>query len=141
MPTPFVVKNQYLKIGDNDISAYIKGATLTGEFDEVEVTASGDDVHNAIPGLANWSIEVECNQSHTAAELDAIIWPLVGAASASAIIMKPNGDTTGVNNPKWTGNGRIFAYTPIAGSVGDGATTSFTIKPGDGSMIVRATSD
>ena len=141
MATPFVVKNQFLSIGGSNISAYIKGATLTGEYDEVEVTAMGDDVHNAIPGLANWSIEVECNQSHTAAELDAIIWPLVGAAAASAIIMKPNGGTTSANNPKWTGQGRIFAYSPISGSVGDGATVSFTIKPGNGSMIVRATAD
>lgn len=141
MATPFVVKNYYLNIATSDISAYIKSATLTGEYDEVEVTAMGDATHHGIPGLANWSIEVECNQSHTAAELDAIIWPLIGSATASAIICKPNGATTGVNNPKWTGNGRIYSYSPLGGSVGDGATTSFTIKPGDGTMIVRATSD
>lgn len=141
MATPFVVKNYYLSIGGSDISSYIKSATLRGEYDEVEVTAMGDATHHSIPGLANWEIEAECNQSHTSSELDSIIWPLLGASSASAIIMKPNGGTTGVSNPKWTANGRIYSYTPLGGSVGDGATTSFTIKPGDGSMIVRATSD
>ncbi len=141
MATPFVVKNYYLSIGGSDISTYIKSATLTGEYDEVEVTAMGDATHHGIPGLANWSIEVECNQSHTAAELDSIIWPLLGTANASAIICKPNGGTTGVSNPKWTANGRIFSYPPMGAAVGDGAKTSFTIKPGDGTMIVRATSD
>lgn len=140
MATEFVYKNAYLSVG-SDISAYITGATLSGEYDEAEVTAMGDDAHNAIPGLANWTISVDCNQSFTATELDSIIWPLLGAASASAIILKPNGSTTGVNNPKWTANGRIFSYAPIQGSVGDAASTSFEIKPGDGSMIVRATSD
>lgn len=140
MATPFVIKNQFLQIGTDDISPYIKSATLSVEYDEVEVTASGDAVHYGIPGLGKWTIEVECNQSHTAAELDSIITPLVGGASFDVVI-KPNGATTSANNPKWTGRGRIFDYTPISGSVGDGATTSFTIRPGDGNMLVRATSD
>lgn len=141
MATPFVVKNYYLSIGGTDISAYIRSATLTGEYEEKEVNAMGDACQHGIPGLGNWSIEVECNQSHTSGELDAIIWPLLGAANASAIICKANGATTGVNNPKWTANGRIYSYPPLGASVGDAAATSFTIRPGDGTMIVRATSD
>lgn len=137
----YVYKDAYLSVGGSDISAYCTEVTLTGEYDEVEVTAMGDDVHHAVPGLANWTITVSVNQSWTAAELDAIVWPLVGASSASAIIVKPNGSTTGVNNPKWTGNGRIFSYSPMGGSVGDKAMSTFDIKPGDGTMLVRATSD
>lgn len=141
MATTLVLKNAYLSIGGNNVSAYIKGVTLTGEYEEVDDTAMGDSVKHAVPGLANWSIEVECKQGFGSGELDAIIWPLVGSSSASAIIIKPNGGTTSASNPKWTGNGRIFSYSPIQGSVGEGAKTSFTIKPGDGNMLVRATSD
>jgi hypothetical protein len=141
MGTTFTYKNAYLSVGGSDISAYIQSCTLTGEYEELDVTTMGAATRNSAPGLGSWSIDVTCKQSWTAAELDAIIWPLVGAASASAIILKPNSSTTSVNNPKWTANGRIFSYQPMAGSVGDLAQTTFTIKPGDGTMIVRATSD
>ena len=141
MATSFVYKDAYLSVGGSDISTYITSCTLTGEYEELDVTVMGDDTRNSVPGLGNWSIDVEVKQSWTSAELDAIIWPLLGSASASAIILKPNGSTTGVNNPRWYGNGRIFSYQPMTGSVGDLAKTTFTIKPGDGTMIVRATSD
>jgi hypothetical protein len=141
MGTSFVYKSAYLSVGGSDISAYVTSCTLTGEYEELDATVMGAATRNAVPGLGNWSIDVEVKQSWTAAELDAIIWPLVGAAAASAIILKPNSATTGVNNPKWTANGRIFSYQPMTGAVGDLAKTSFTIKPGDGTMILRATSD
>lgn len=140
MATPFVYKNAYLSIDSNDISTYITSCTPNFDVDKVEVTAMGDDVHHSIPGLWTQSIEVTVNQSFTAAELDAIMWPLIGAGS-QAIIFKPNGSTTGVNNPKWTGNGQIFGYTPIGGSVGDGGSTTFTIEAADGTKWARATSD
>ena len=137
----YVYKNAYLNLATSDISAYIKSCTLNVEYDEVEVTGMGDANHNGMPGLGNWSIDVEVNQSWTNAELDAIVWPLLGAAAASAVILKPNSSTTGVNNPKWTANGRVYNYVPMGGTVGDGAVATFTIKPGDGTMILRATAD
>lgn len=138
----FVYKNAYLSIGGNDISSYIQSCKVLGaEYDEVDMTAMGDAAHNGIPGLGTWQIEVTCKQSFAAGELDSIIFPLVGAEDASPVIFKPKGPTTGSGNPKWTGNGRIYSYPPIEGSVGDGAKTSFTIKPGDGSMLARAIAD
>lgn len=140
MATTFVYKDPYLSFSA-DISAYVQSCTVTGEYEELDVTVAGDDVKNSYPGLQNWSIDVTCKQSWTAAELDAILWPLLGSATASAVVVKPNGSTTGVNNPKWSGNGRIFSYTPMSGAIGSLAQTTFTIKPGDGTALQRATSD
>lgn len=141
MATTLVLKDAYLSFGGNDLSSYVQSVTLTGEYDKVEDTAMGDDVHHNVKGLGNWSIEVECRQSFNAGELDSILWPLFNSTTAQAVIVKPNGSTTGVNNPKWTGNGQIFQYPPIQGAVGEGAKVSFTIEPADGNMLVRATSD
>lgn len=141
MAKTLVLKNTFLSVGGTDISAYIKSATLTGEYDKVDDVAMGDAVHHNVKGLGNWSIEVECKQSFNAGELDSILWPLFTSEDAFAVVTKPNGATTGTSNPKWTGQGHIFAYPPIQGAVGEGAKTSFTIEPGDGSMIVRATAD
>lgn len=141
MATTLVLKNAYLSIGGSDISAYIQEVTLNEEYDEVEDKGMGDNAHHSVPGLGTWSIECKCRQSFNAGELDSIIHPLLGAENASAIVLKPKNEATSTSNPKWTGNGRIFGYPPIQGAVGDGATTSFTIKPGDGNMLTRATSD
>jgi hypothetical protein len=61
--------------------------------------------------------------------------------AAQAIIVKPDSGATAAGNPKWTSNGRIFAHSPITGAVGDLATLSFTIKPGDGTVLTRAEAD
>jgi len=141
MATQYVYKDAYVNIASNDLSTYVKSATLTYEYDEVETTAMGDDVHHGIPGLANFTVDIEFNQSWANTELDSILWPLVGASSASALILKPNGDTTSTSNPKWTGNVRIYTYPPMGGTVGDGAMAAIQLRPGDGSGLTRATSD
>jgi hypothetical protein len=141
MATQYVYKDAYLNLASNDLSTYVKSLTLNYSYDEVSTDAMGDTVHHGLPGLGDFSIEVEFNQSWANTELDSILWPLVGASSASAVIVKPNGDTTSTSNPKWTGNVRIYDYPPMGGTVGDGAMASITLRPGDGSGLTRATSD
>jgi hypothetical protein len=141
MATPFVYKNAYLSIAGNDLSPYLAECQTDISHEEVDVTVHGDTARHGIPGMQNWYITAVFNQSFTAAEIDSIISPLVGAASPSAIVFKPNGSTTSGNNPKWTGNGRIFEYPVISGAVGTKGSTTVTIKPGDGAGLVRATSD
>lgn len=141
MATPIVLTNAYLSVGGTDISGYVTKITLKKTWDEHEVTVMGASAHNSIPGLYDWSIDVECNQDYTDNLLAELLAGWVGNSSAQAIIVKPNGGTTGVANPKWTGNGRIFEDTPIDGAVGDLAKVSFTIKPGDGAGLIRAVAD
>ena len=141
MATPFVYKDAYLSIATNDLSAYLVSCETNIGYDEVDVKAMGDDCKHGIPGLQDWTITATFNQSFTAAELDSIISPLVGAAVASAIIFKPNGANTGTSNPKWTGNCRIYEYPVISGEVGSRGEATVTIRPGDGIGLVRGTSD
>lgn len=133
--------NAYLSVDSKDLSTYVRSVTINVEYDEQEATRMGNAAHWSTPGLQNWSIEVECNQDYTDDLLNEILDGLVGKAAVLPIIVKPNGATTGTTNPKWTSNGRIFAHNPLSGSVGDLATVSFTIKPGDGTALVRAVTD
>lgn len=141
MATPIVLKNCYLNVDSNDLSTYVRSVTVNVEYDEQEATRMGNAAHWSTPGLQNWSIEVECNQDYTDNLLNEILDGLVGKAAVLTVVVKPNGDTTSAANPKWTSNGRIFSHNPINGSVGDLATVSFTIKPGDGTALVRAVAD
>lgn len=141
MATPHVLKNAYLSVGGSVISADVVSVTLNVEYEEQETTAMGDTARHGIPGMQVSSIDVECNMDYTDNLLNELLDGWVGNAAVQAIIIKPNGATTGVTNPKWTGNGRIYSYQPIQGSVGDVAKVSFTIKPGDGSGFTRAVAD
>ncbi|MDD2756228.1 MAG: hypothetical protein PHS80_11960 [Methanothrix sp.] len=141
MATPHVLKNAYLRVGGSDITSYLRSVKATIGYDERECTVMGNAAHWSIPGLEDWSIEVECNQDYTDNLLNELLDTWTGADAAVAIILKPNGATTSAANPKYTSNGRIFVDTPISGAVGDLATVSFTIKPGDGTALVRAVAD
>ncbi len=141
MAAPTVLKDAYLSIGGTDWSDWVTQITLNHEYEEQESTAMGDSARHGIPGMQVSSIEVEMNMDYTDNMIDEMLYGLVGAAAASAIIVKPTSGATGVANPKWTGNGRVYSYQPIQGAVGDLAKVSFTIKAGDGNGFARATSD
>jgi hypothetical protein len=138
---PTVLKDAYLSIGGTDWSDWVTQITLNHEYEEQEVTAMGDTARHGIPGMQASSIEVEMNMDYTDNMIDEMLYGIVGSATASAIIVKPASGATSAANPKWTGNGRVYAYPAIQGAVGDVAKVSFTIKPGDGSGFTRAVSD
>jgi len=140
MATTLVLKDAFVSLGGTNISEYVQSVTLTGEYDKVEDKGMGDAVHHNVKGLGNWTIEVECRQSFDSSGLDSVLWPLLISESPVAVIVRPKSGAKSASNPEWTGNGMIFSYPPIQGSVGDGATTSFTIEAGDKNMLVRSTS-
>jgi hypothetical protein len=135
------MKNAYLSIGGTDMTAYTTAVTVNVEYEEQECTVMGSTARYGIPGMQVTTIDVELNADYTDNLVDELVSGWVGSASAQAIIVKPNGSATSAANPKWSGNGRIYSYQAIQGSVGDLGKVSFTIKPGDGSGFTRAVAD
>jgi hypothetical protein len=133
-----VFYNGYLSVNSVDLSDHVKSMSLEYKAEELDDTCMGDTVRTRMGGLKDWSLTVTFAQDYVAGEVDATLWPLIGAA-AWAIIIKPNGGTTSGTNPKWTGTAILLDYTPIAGTVGDYATTDVTFLPG--TVLTRATSD
>lgn len=128
----------FVSIGGTDLSDHVRSATLSYNADEVDATAMGDGARTIIPGFLDWSLDVEWNQDYASSKVDATLFPLIGAASASAIIVRPvKGTVVGPTNPNFTGNARLFTYQPVSGGVGELATTSTTFK-GNGTLT-RAT--
>ena len=84
------------------------------------------------------SISVEFNQDFASANVDATLFPLVGAASF-AVIVKPVAGAASATNPRYYGNCILTDYNPIDGAVGNAATTSVTL-PVDG-YLQRSASD
>jgi len=132
-----VLKNAYVSVNSVDLSDHVTSVTINYSAEILEKTAMGASSKQRIAGLKDFSVDLEFNQDFAAGEVDATLFPLVGAA-AFPIEIRPDAGVVGTANPKYTGNGLLESYSPLDGSVGELATTSTTIQ-GDGDLA-RATS-
>jgi len=120
-----VLTNAYISVGGVDLSDLVASVTLNSTFDVVETTAfSSTAAKTRVAGLADNSISLEFHQDYATGEVEQTIYPLLG--TSAAVIVKPNGATTGAFNPSYTCNAIISEWTPLNGAVGELATASVT---------------
>jgi len=134
-----VLTNAFISIGGTALSDHANSVTLNYEKDSIEVTAFGDTAHKFTGGLENNSLEVALHQDFATSpsnSVEATVYPLVG--TTVTVVVKPNGGTTSATNPAYTLTGAYLAsHTPIAGAVGELATTTLTFT---GGALTKATS-
>ena len=120
-----VLTNAYISVGGVDLSDLVASVTLNSTFDVVETTAfSSTAAKTRVAGLADNSVSLEFHQDYATGEVEQTIYPLLG--TSAAVIVKPNGSTTGAFNPSYTCNAIISEWTPLNGTVGELATASVT---------------
>lgn len=134
----YCIATPQITINSVDLTDHLKDVSLTYEADELETTASGDTSKEFIPGLKSWKIDGTFNQDYAASNVDATLFPLVGAAPFP-IILKPTSAATSATNPKFTGNCILTSYPPMSGAVGEVALAKFSLR-GTGALT-RAISD
>lgn len=122
-----VLVNAYVSVNAVDLSSHVRSVSLTYEAEMVDETMMGDGTRANKPGLKNWSLEIEFESDYAAAQVDATMFPLIGAA-AFAIEIRPDAGAVGAANPKYTGTGVLESYTPVGGTVGDLAMSAATIR-------------
>lgn len=134
-----MLNNAYLSINGSDVSAYLQNVDVPIDVTMLDGTVMGATSTATVneAGLRNWSITANFKET-SAAAVDAILGPLVGAA-AFAIIVKPRGATTAATNPKWTGNAVLQNYNPISGRVGDLHSIPVTLQ--SAGALTRAVAD
>jgi len=120
-----VLTNAFVTINAVNLSDHIASVTLSTTEDIVETTASGSSARTRIAGLLDNSITLEFHQDYAASNVEATIYPLIGAAS-TAVVVKPNGSTTSSTNPSYTFNALVSEWTPLNGAIGELATASVT---------------
>ena len=131
-----VLLAQYLSINANVLNTYTKKAELTVEVEDKDVTTFASlGWKEVLGGLKSAELSCEFLQSFTAAELDAIMWPLLG--SVVPFEVRADQAAVGTSNPKYTGSILINGWSPLTGSVGDEASVSQGF-PTSGA-VVRAT--
>jgi len=131
----FVNTATYLMINSVDMSDHVMGATLTQQFDEVEVTTMTDLSHRFVKGLEAATLQIDFLNDLVAAKTLQTLQAAYG--SSVPFVLMNNGSTASVSNPKYTGNILINKLTPVAGKIGDIAVQSvqFTVN----SVVTYAT--
>jgi hypothetical protein len=120
-----VLTNAFISVGGVDLSDLVASVSLNETFDVVETTAfSSTAAKTRVAGLEDNSITLEFHQDYATGEVEQTIYPLLG--TSAAVIVKPNGATTGAFNPSYTCNAIISEWTPLNGAVGELATASVT---------------
>jgi len=120
-----VLTNSYISVGGVDLSDLVSSVTLSYSADVVETTAfSSTAAKTRVAGLQDNSITLEFHQDFATGEVEQTIYPLLG--TVSAVIVKPNGSSTGAFNPAYSFNALISEWTPVNGAVGELATASVT---------------
>ena len=129
--------NAHVSVNGVDLSDHVRTVRIPYGAEVHDKTAMGDQARRRIVGLTDFSLELEFNQDFVASEVDATLFPLVGAA-AFPIIVRPDAGAVAVGNPQFTGNVVLESYPPLDGEIGTLLTASATM-PGDG-VLARATS-
>jgi hypothetical protein len=129
----FVLLDATVEIGASggalvDLSDHVRSVTIDYSAESPEKTAMGDTTKTRLPGLLDWKIDVEFNQDYAAANVDATLFSLVGAAVDVDICA--TSDVAAPTTPHFTGSGIITTYNPLGGKVGDTNTTKVTIVGG-----------
>lgn len=114
------------------LSDHVRKATLNVEAKEGDTTAMGDTWEEFVAGLKSWAVELEFNQDFAAANVDATLFPLVGAA-AFTVKVRPTTGAVSATNPEYNGSCILTSYAPLGGSVGDVAMAPVTLK-GSGAL-------
>ncbi|MET7679397.1 phage tail tube protein [Streptomyces sp. NPDC005423] len=131
-----VLLAEYLSINANVLNTFTKKAELSVEVEEKDVTNYASlGWKEVIGGLKSGELGCDFLNDFAAAQLDAIMWPLLGTVVPFEVRADQGARST--SNPAYTGSILINGWNPITGSIGDEATVSMSF-PTSGA-VARAT--
>jgi hypothetical protein len=123
-----VLKDADITVNGVVLSNRANSVELNYEVESVEVTAFGGN-RSFIGGLQNNTITIEFMQDFAAANVEATIFPLVGAQTT--VTVRASSTATSATNPLYTVSGTFLSsHTPVAAAVGELAMTSLTFTGG-----------
>lgn len=126
--TTFVLTNAEITINSVILSDRCRAVSIDYSAEPQDDTTMGAGTRTQIPGLLDWTIEVEFVQDFDASEVDVTLFSLVGAA-AFPILVRPDAGTISATNPEFTCNGMLESYPPLGNTVGEIATTTARFRP------------
>lgn len=114
-----------VKIATVDISDHVSSATLTQNFDELEITALGDLSHRYTKGLENSTLQLDFFNDFAASQITTLLQTNYGT-TVTAVLIPVKGTAVSATNPLYTVSILINNLTPINGDVASINNSSIT---------------
>ena len=126
-----------VKINSVDISDHVSSATLTQNFDELEITSLGDTAHKFVKGLEASTLSLDFFNDFAASQVTPTLQAAYGT-TVTAVLIPVKGTAVSASNPLYTVSILINNLTPISGDVAsiNASSISFTCN----STVVQTTS-
>jgi hypothetical protein len=133
----FMSNNVGVKVNSVDLSDHVTAVTLNRSFDELEVTAMGDNGHKFVKGLEANSITIDfLNDTATAKVLQTL--QAAWGTNVPIVLLQTQGTAVSATNPLYTATCLINNTTDINGAVGDLSVQSLTFNV-SGTVAVATT--
>jgi hypothetical protein len=126
-----------VKINSVDLSDLVTAVTINRSFDELEVTAMGDNSHKFVKGLEASTVTIDFLNDTAATKTLATLQGAWGT-TVTAVFLQEKGTAVSATNPLYTVSLLINNTTDINGAVGDIGTQSITFTAN--STVAVATS-
>ena len=114
-----------VKINSVDLSDHVTAVTINRVFDELEVTAMGDNSHKFVKGLEAATVTIDFLNDTASANVLATLQAAWGT-TVTAIFIQEKGTAVSATNPTYTVSLLVNNTTDINGAVGDIGTQSIT---------------
>lgn len=115
--TPTVLTDAYISINSNVISDHGNKVEIPVKAEDKDATTFGQTWKVRRGGLKDGNLNLTFLNDYVAANLDEIMWALVGTVVPFEI--RATSGTVTTSNPKYTGSILIQEWNPINGKVGD----------------------
>lgn len=121
----FLSNNVGVKVNSIDLSDHVTSVTLNRSFDELEVSAMGDQGHKYVKGLESSSVTIDFLNDTAASNVLATLQAAWGT-TVEVKLLQVKGTAVSATNPLYTFNVLVNNTTDINGAVGDVGTQSVT---------------
>ena len=114
-----------VKVNSVDLSDHVTAVTLNRNFDELEVTAMGDNGHKFVKGLEASSVTLSfLNDTATSNVLQSL--QAAWGTNVTLVLLQEKGTAVSATNPLYTMTVLVNGTTDINGSVADIAMQDVT---------------
>ena len=114
-----------VKVNSVDLSDHVQSATINRTFDELEVTAMGDNGHKFVKGLEASSITIDFLNDTASANVLATLQAAWGT-NVTVVFLQEKGTAVSATNPLYTMTCLVNNTTDINGAVADLSMQSVT---------------
>lgn len=106
---------------------HVRSVTIDYSAEMLDITEMSNTTRINLAGLLNWTVTVVLLQDYAAANVDALLFPKVGAVAFN-IQIKPTSAAVGAGNPEFYGLVVLESYGPMGGAVGDAQEVTATFQ-------------